>query len=206
MPQQEITAIVLAGGQSSRLGSDKTKLKLDGARTLLDNAVDRMRRLSADVVAVSDTVTEVVGARCIKDILPGGGLLCGLYSGLLAAHFPYCLVVACDMPFLNHRLLSYMVDYPRNFDVLVPRLGDRSFGIELHPLHAIYSKQCLPVIKKTFDTGSRAIRDIYPMVKTVYLERGDIAPFDCEGLSFFNINTPQDMMRAKALLKKYPNL
>ncbi len=197
----EITAVVLAGGQSSRLGIDKAQLKLQGARTLLENVVDRVKHLSSDVIVVSDVAARAEGAHCVKDALPEGGALCGLYSGLLAAHFSHCLVVACDMPFLNLRLLRFMAEQPRDYDALVPRLGEESFGVELHPLHAIYTKRCLPTIKMVLDSGSKAIRDIYPMVRTVYLERERIANIDPEGLSFFNINTPQDLVQARAMLK-----
>lgn len=206
MKNSEITAVVLAGGRSLRLGMDKAQLKLTGDMTLLENAVCRVQRLSAEVVVVSDEITDIAGARCVRDVLPKGGPLGGIYSGLLAAHFPYCLVVACDMPFLNHNLLCYMVERSRDYDALVPRLGEREFGLELHPLHAIYARRCLSAIEQVCASGSRVIRDIYPMLKTVYLERGEIVPLDCDGLSFFNINTLQDLAQAKALLRERPDL
>jgi len=202
----EITAVVLAGGHSSRLGVDKARLKLEGTKTLLENVVERMQHLSADVVVVSNEMTEVAGTRCVKDALPDGGPLGGLYSGLLAARFVHCFVVACDMPFLNQRLLRYMAEQSRDYDVLVPRLDEELLDFSLHPLHAIYAKRCLPVIEQVFASGSRTIRDIYPMVKTVYLKKDDIARFDHDEFSFFNINTPHDLAQAKMLLKKYPEL
>ena len=195
----EITAIVLAGGHSSRLGMDKARLKLGGVRTLLESVVGLVKCLSTDVIVVSDAVTEVAEARCVRDAIPDVGSLGGLYSGLLAACFPYCLVVACDMPFLNSQLLCYMAERPRNYDVLVPRLGGGVLGYELHPLHAIYAKRCLPAIEQVLTSGSRAIHDIYPMVRTVYLDEEEIVGLDRDGLSFFNINTPQDLAQAEVL-------
>jgi len=202
MVYPEITAVILAGGQSSRLGFDKARYKLGGTVTLLEIAVEQVRELSSDVVVVSDAVIKIDGVRYVEDVVPDGGTLCGLYSGLMAARFPYSLVVACDMPFLNPGLLRYMAEQPRNFDVLVPRLGEKSFGVELQPLHAVYAKNCLLSIKEVLDSGSRTIRDIYPMVKTVYLEQEEIACYDPEGRSFFNINTPQDLALAESLVKQ----
>jgi len=202
----EITVVVLAGGHSSRLGVDKAQLILDGAKTMLEHVVDRIKILSRDVVVVSNVITDVAAAHCVRDILPEGGPLCGLHSGLLAARFPHCLVVACDMPFLNLRLLRYMAELPRDYDVLVPHLGEGPFGVELHPLHAIYAKRCLPAIEQIHASGSRMIRDIYPMVKTVCVERGDVMRLDQDGLSFFNINNKQDLERARALLRECPRL
>ncbi|MCL2150153.1 MAG: molybdenum cofactor guanylyltransferase [Dehalococcoidia bacterium] len=185
------------------MGTDKAQLKLNGAQTLLENAVSRMKCLSTDVIVVSDVI-RVAGAHWVKDALQDGGPLGGLYSGLLAARFSHCLAVACDMPFLNLRLLRYMAEQPRDYDVLIPRLGEQPLGSEMHPLHAIYATSCLSVIKMMLDAGLRSLRDIYPRVKTVYLKQEDITCFDPDGLSFFNINTPQDMVQAQALLKDRP--
>ena len=200
MDHCEITAVVLAGGRSSRLGVDKAGLKLDNAKTLLEGVVDKVKCLSTDVVVVADAVIELDGTRRVNDVLPGGGSLCGLYSGLMAARYPRCLVVACDMPFLNLRLLRYMIERPCDYDVLVPLLGERAHSLELHPLHAIYTKHCLVAIEQVFASGSKKIRDLYPLVKTVYLNKKEVAAFDPDGLSFFNINTPQDLARARAIV------
>jgi molybdopterin-guanine dinucleotide biosynthesis protein A len=106
----EISAVVLAGGRSTRLGLDKTKLRLDNVHTLIETVVSQMRHLSSDVIVVSDTVTELAGeVRCVKDVKLGTGCLRGLYTGLTNARQDYCLVVACDMPFLNTELLRYML-------------------------------------------------------------------------------------------------
>jgi len=204
MGHSDITVIVLAGGHSSRLGTDKALLRLDGTRTLLETVVMRMKHLGPEVIVVSKVAIEIVGARNVTDAIPDGGPLGGLCSGLQAARFSHCLVVACDMPFLNLRLLSYMAERPRNYDALVPRLGVGTRAPGIHPLHAIYTKRCLPAIETVLASGSRVIRDFYPKVNTVYIDGNDINGIDRECLSFFNINTPQDLAQAQTLLVDNP--
>lgn len=190
--------MVLAGGKSTRLGEDKTLLAL-GKNTLVANAVTTIGEFCDEVLVVAGTSdkTPGPGARVIYDVYPGKGSLGGIYSGLLAAEHQHCLVVACDMPFLNADLLAYMVSLPRNYDVLIPRVNNH-----LEPLHAIYSKHCLPYMQNLLDQGHLKILDFFDQVVVQYIDEAEINARDPEHLSFFNVNTPDQLAKARELIKQ----
>lgn len=133
----------------------------------------------------------------VLDLYPGKGSLGGIYTGLALANSHYGLVVACDMPFLNRDLLGYLIDLAPNFDVVVPRV-DGWF----EPLHAVYSKNCLCPIEGLLRDGSPRILRLFDLVKTKYVEKDEIAKFDPQLLSFFNINTAKDLKKAEELMKR----
>lgn len=196
-----LSGVVLAGGQSRRLGTDKALLRIDG-QTLLATTVERLYLMCDEVIIVTNTpqVHSHPLARSVVDAFPGKGSLGGIYSGLAAAKNTYSLVVACDMPFLNTSLLLYFSALAEYYDVVIPRFQD-----SLEPLHAIYSKACLPHIKALLDQNILRIIDLFSRVRTRYVEEHEWAIIDPERLSFFNINTPQDLEKARVLWNKlYP--
>jgi molybdopterin-guanine dinucleotide biosynthesis protein A len=205
--QEPLTGVVLAGGQSLRLGQDKARLRLWGedGPTLLEATLSRLRAVCDEVLVVSDRPRPwpALPARIVFDRYPGGGALGGLYTGLLEASFPFILAVACDMPFLSVPLLAHMAGLPRLYDVLIPRLNFSPAGpSRLEPLHAIYGRPCLEPMRDLLEQGERRIIRFFPRVRVRYLEPEDWARFDPAGLSFRNINTPQDLQEALALLEK----
>jgi len=133
----------------------------------------------------------------IVDLYPGKGVLGGIYTGLINANTFYSLVVACDMPFLNRALLYYLVALAPDFDVVVPKID----GL-VEPLHAIYSKNCLVSIEQLLHQGKLGVHQLFGLVKTRYVGEDEIAKFDPEHLSFFNVNTRDDLMEAVALIKR----
>ncbi len=190
-----MTALVLAGGRSRRLGTDKASLDW-GGRTLLAATVEKMAAISDDVIIVGNVgqAHTYPGTRLVRDVYPGKGSLGGIYSGLLVARDFHSFVVACDMPFLNPGLLSYMAGLASGYDVVIPRLGGH-----VEPLHAIYSKNCLGPMLGLLQKGDLKIIDFFGQVRIRHVEKGEIQGFDPSGLAFFNINTRADLERAKAL-------
>jgi len=191
----EFSGVILAGGKSRRMGRDKSRLIL-GSETLIARAVRTLRALSDDIIIVTSTPESFSGlvARLTSDVIVGGGALSGIHAGLAAARHEFALVVACDMPFLNLALLRHMVSLASGHDAVVPHWQG-----EFEPLHAIYSRQCTTVIEATLQRGDRRVVDIYAAIRVRYLEPEEIARFDPEGLSFFNINSPEDWERAQEL-------
>ena len=194
----EISAVVLAGGKSQRLGMDKSLLHLDG-EWLLQRILGQLATLSKDLVVVANDgkKLESLQVPVVPDARPGMGPLGGIYSGLQAMHCERGLFVACDMPLLNLPLLRYMVQLSPGFDVVIPRVAD-----ETEPLHAIYSKACLRPIADVMDRGQRRVIHFFDRVRVRYVEQDEIEVFDPEHLSFFNINTSADLQRAKELSRR----
>ncbi|MGQ9627519.1 MAG: molybdenum cofactor guanylyltransferase [Anaerolineae bacterium] len=193
----DVSAIVLAGGKSSRFGQDKAFLEF-GGEALIARVISRLAQIGREVIIVTNAMEKFssMKANLVKDFYPGRGSLGGIYSGLRAARYPYGLVVACDMPFLNPELLRYLVSLASGYDVVIPRLA----GLP-EPLHAVYSKNCLPPIDRLLASGGRKIIDFFPEVRVRYVEDEEIARFDPQKLSFFNINIPEDLEEARKLVE-----
>jgi molybdenum cofactor guanylyltransferase len=188
--------VILAGGQSRRLGTDKALLRLQG-QTLLASTIERLRPLCQEIIVVTNSPRAHThpSARLVGDLFPGMGSLGGIYSGLQAALTTYSVAVACDMPFLNAGLVGYMATLAASYDVVMPRVGD-----SLEPLHAIYSKVCLPYMKELLERNDLKIIDFLPHVRVRYVAEDELAAWDPQQRSFLNINTPQDLEKAQAIL------
>jgi len=195
----EASAIVLAGGQSRRLGRDKTQLRING-KTLLARAVERLAALCPEVIIATNSPDRHAHplARCVTDVFPGKGVLGGIYSGLAAATLPRAIVVAVDMPFLNDDLLAYLVSLAPGYDVVAPVIEHH-----VEPLHAVYGVTCLPAMRESLLAApAPRIISFYPDVHVRQVTREEVARFDPELLSLFNINSLDDIERARAILQQ----
>jgi len=195
-----ISSILLAGGKSSRMGKDKARLRLDGRLMILQSIARKLLTISDEVIIATDGRRYEdldAGVKWVDDVYPGAGSLVGLYSGLREAKSDYALVVACDMPFLNLDLLHCMIALPRDYDILAPKIDTRA-----EPLHAIYSKNCLEPARKLLEAGHKKITDVFPEVRVRYLSPEVIERYDPKHRSFFNINSPNQLAEARAIIKK----
>ena len=200
------SGIALAGGMSRRLGRNKAVEEIGGER-LIERVINRLSQVSSETIVVAADETRVQaldlpdGVHTATDIYPGHGSLGGIFTGLSAARGDYGIVVACDMPFLNTGLLRFMVDLAPDFDVVVPRLNGRP-----EPLHAIYSKSCLEPIESRLKRQDLKIALFFEEVKVAYVDEEDLDLFDPDRLSFFNVNTQEDLDRALLLdAQGYPD-
>ncbi len=195
----EISGIILAGGKSLRLGHDKVEAKL-GRTTLLQQVVSRLDPLTRDIIIVTAeerTFAPLAGRsriRLTSDIIPGQGSLGGIYTGLVRSDTLYNLVVAADMPFLSKPLLKYMIEVSDGFDFVLPRVNNR-----YEPLHAVYSRDCIAPIEALIRRGRKVITDLIDHVKVRFVEAGEVERYDPDHLSFFNINTREDLERARRI-------
>ncbi len=199
------SGIILAGGKSSRLGHDKVLEKL-GNLSLLEQVVSCIEPLVSEIVIVvgeDRSFPQLQGHPKVKkvaDIYPGRGSLGGIHAGLVASSSFYNLVLAADMPFINQDLLKYLFEISDGFDFVLPRIG--SF---FEPLHAVYSKNCIQPAEALIKQGRRVIVELFAHVKVRYVEGDEIDRFDPEHLSFFNINTKEDLERARAIFEQRSN-
>jgi len=195
-----MNSIVLAGGKGQRLGRDKLS-EVVGGRTLIQRVVDAVGLVSDQILLViargqsQPVVSSCVETRTMADLYPGKSALGGIYTGLVSSASPHSLVVAADMPFLNPSLLRHLMSLSADSDVVMPLVNG-----EIEPLHAIYSRDCLEPVRAQLEEGSLKIRDFLGRVKVRYVESAEIEMFDPEHLSFFNINTPADLRRARSIL------
>jgi molybdopterin-guanine dinucleotide biosynthesis protein A len=197
--ESSITGIILAGGRGSRMGySDKASIDLAG-QTLLDRRVALLSHVCSDLIVVANRLQSLDrdGYRVVRDVEEGWGSLMGLYSGLQESGDDLNFVTACDMPFLSEGLFRYMAGYAGSFDVVIPRVG--TF---VEPLFAFYSKGCLHAIRKLVKQKEKRIRAFLDMIRARYVEEADLRRYDPELVSFQNINTKEDLKRARTLLEQ----
>ncbi len=191
-----ISVGILAGGQSLRMGRDKAFLPIAGRPVIL-RVLERVSSLSDDVILITNTPDKYrvcPDCRVVEDIHPYKGPLGGIQSALTVARNPHCLIVACDMPFLNAALLRHMVGLVRSYDVVVPRVADR-----LETMHALYSQACLAPIERHLLGGELAIRSFFDDVHVRIVECDEVARFDPLFQSFLNMNTPADWERLQQM-------
>ncbi len=194
-----IVGAVLVGGKSRRYGRNKALEILQGER-LIDRQLRKVQALFTEVLVITNEPKHYLhlNVTILRDVIPGLGPLGGIYTGLLFAQGESVFVTACDMPFLQPAVVRHMVQLARDHDVVVP---EKKGGLE--PLHAIYSARCLPHIKRMLDRGKFQVISFFPAVKVYRLSQEEIGQLDPQGLSFFNINTPNDMDEARELLEKF---
>jgi len=189
-------AIILAGGKNKRIGQNKAFIKLNG-KTIIENQIKLLRKIFPEILIIANSPREYehLGVEVTEDIIPHKGSLGGIYSGLFVSESFYSFFLACDMPFPNINLIAYMRDLVAGYDVVVPRTG-----VGYEPLSAFYSKECLAPIKRQMDAGNLKIADFFPGVKVRAVGTGELNKFDPDELSFFNINTPEELAKARSIV------
>jgi FdhD protein len=186
-----VTAVILAGGKSTRMKSNKALLPYSG-ELFIERIHRQLSELFPEVILVTNTpeLYRFLPCRMVADEFPGHGSLAGIHAGLKHSKTDYIFVVACDMPYLNNELLRKMVSKADGYDVVIP---ESDGGYE--PLHAIYRKNCLPAMENALQDGKIKIIDCFDWNKVSVVSRDEIVEVDPEFLSFRNINTPEEYFR-----------
>jgi molybdopterin-guanine dinucleotide biosynthesis protein A len=183
-----VTAVILVGGQSSRMGSNKALLPYRGGR-FIESICRQLSGLCEELLLVTNTPEQFafLACRMTPDLYPGVGALAGLQAGLAASRTPHIFAVACDMPYLNDSLIKAMLVRRHQADVVIPESRQ---GLE--PLHAVYGKECLPPMEQSLLAGRRRIISFFPQVRVSTFTSDHVATIDRDFASFSNINTPAD--------------
>lgn len=191
-PIPDATAVVLAGGKSSRMGRPKSLLLFDG-EPLIIHIARGLKRLFAETVIVAAPEQELpaLPAILVRDEVAYQGPVGGIYYGMKAASREFCFVTSCDVPFLNPSLISYLISQISDYDVVVPFWGDR-----FQPLHAVYRTSVLPLLQEQLSRGELRPVYLFDKVQTCKVGDDEIRRFDPAGLSFLNMNTPDDYQHA----------
>lgn len=201
--------VVLAGGRSRRMGTEKALLEL-GSTTLIETVINRLEPLFDNVIvstANGNSFPEL-NLTEVSDVYCGCGSLGGLHAGLTAAGSDHVFAVACDMPLVNTALVRRMISLSEGFDVVVPRIqaenADQGESEQMwfEPLHAVYGKTCLPQMENLLERKNLRIFDFFSQAKVRYVDADEIRAVDPDMLSFFNINTPADLERARGLISE----
>ncbi len=186
----KMTAVILAGGNSIRMGQNKAFIKIDGV-PIITRIHSLFKELFEEVSIVTNQkdLFKNFGSSIYTDLLPDKGALGGLYTGIFFSSFDYSFCVACDMPFIKRPLVEFLIRHTKDEDALVPRTTDG-----LQPLHAVYSKRCLDAIRSVIDRGKHRITDFYDLVRVKIVEESEFLHLDPLRESFINVNTPEELL------------
>jgi len=195
-----MTGVILAGGKNSRIGLNKAFLEIGGKR-IIDRTVEIYKKIFDEILIITNTLEDyqyltesvILGeAKNLKlkiytDLIPHRGSLGGIYTGLYYSKSDYAFFSACDMPFLNERVIRHIIKGAKDYDIIVPYFKHR-----LHPLHAVYSKKCLPLIKVMVGKNRLKIKDLFLKCKVkrvMDIPQTKLPPFS-------NINTKENYKQA----------
>lgn len=183
-----VTGVILAGGESRRMGSDKSLLPLSGAR-FIDHIYRTFSQLFDEVLIVTNSPNLYTDIPCEKvpDVFRAQGSLAGIHAGLNAANHPRIFVAGCDMPFINPTLVERICAFADSGDIIIPHSKN---GYE--PLHAVYNKDCLEVMAGALNAGEKRIVSFFGKVRVHEMSVESWEDCDPQELSFRNINTPEE--------------
>ncbi len=192
-------AVILAGGDSKRLGQPKALLDFQG-KALIELMVGLLSKYFGIITVVTDRpkLYRHLPVTFTQDIInEEKSPLRGIHAGLSVSGLPYQFVVACDMPFLNLELIHYMSGFAAEYDAVVPRIGKY-----YQPLHAFYSRSCLRVIEKQLKMEHFKVTELYKHLKIRFISAEELLCFDPAQEAFVNINTWSDYEYALKVFNK----
>jgi molybdopterin-guanine dinucleotide biosynthesis protein A len=193
-----ITIAIQAGGRSNRMGRDKGIVKL-GNQALIEHVLKQLSGLGDEVIITTNQPEnyDYLGKPLYADPKPGAGAAYGLQTALEAAKGEKVLVAACDMPFVQPQLAQYMLEQlSTGTDVVVPFREGR-----FEPMLAVYRrKTCLPALRLALEQGQMRLIAFYSQVQVHTVLDTELNQLDPDGISFFNVNTPADLVIAERML------
>lgn len=206
----DVEGFILVGGQSSRMGTDKSRLSF-GKQTAVERIATALRPLTTKVRLVGGSTSQaaLVGFESIPDTYPGWGALGGIQAALSACHSEWAAIIACDLPLVSQelflRLRQLLTQEPEGFDAIVPIQPDE----RPQPLCAIYRRaNCSQTADRLIAEGEHKPRALLAKVRTRWVEFQELAGLPGAEHLFLNMNTPQDYeqaINALGLLTKRQN-
>lgn len=191
---KSVTGIVLAGGRSSRFGSNKA-LALWNGGPLIKHTLSVLRPLFPNRMMVSKSLRDYqplhLDVPLVRDGIERQHPMAGVLSGLIASETEWNFLCACDMPLLRTKLIEEMIAVSSGHDAVVPVWREK-----IQPLCGLYSKRCLPFIQDLLREDHAHCVDLYGRIRTRFFSEMEISRTDPEGLSFMDVDTPADFARA----------
>jgi len=200
-------ALILAGGKSKRMKENKALIKL-GAKPLLLHVTERIRGLTQETVVVigkNDNLADYKSflpssVTILKDTVTGMGPLAGILTGMQKMRSEYAVILPCDSPFIKKEVLTYLFKMAQGADAAIPRWPNGN----IEPLHAVYRVSAtIPAAKAALERRELFILDMIKRLdRVVYVGTEEIRKIDEELMTFFNINTQEDLILAEKLISK----
>jgi molybdenum cofactor guanylyltransferase len=194
-PASDLAAFILAGGKSSRMGTDKAFVTYEG-KTLLERALDLARAVTTDVRIVGDPAKFGAFAPTVEDIFPSCGPLGGIHAALRRSSADLNLILAVDMPFVTLDLLRYLIERARNSSaaITVPHCGGGT-----QPLCAVYRRTFADLAENALKQGRFKIDALFAAESTLVIGEGELKAHGFSADMFRNLNTPKELAEARSL-------
>lgn len=184
------TAIILAGGKSSRMGFDKQFLKID-QRRLMDSMIHKLSKEFEEIIIVTNKPEHYIGLghKITGDIIENMGPLGGIHAGLTISSSEYSLIVACDMPNINMDYIKFMKEQIGKYGCTT------RFGSSLEPFISLYSKDVIKNIEEYLESNRRSMHSFIPTIEFNYIEESVAREFSPNWDMFLNLNTRDDLSK-----------
>ena len=178
------------------MGGEPKALLEVGGRRIVERVADVLGQVADDLLLVTNTpeLFDWMGLPMVPDVFPDCGSLGGIYSGLKAAPGEAAFTVACDMPFLSTAVCRLVTSRAGDADVVVPRVGPH-----YETLHACYARACLGPMERRLGAGQLKITGFWDEVRVLAIPEEDVARLADPAAVFLNVNTPEDLERARAI-------
>ena len=184
-----VTGIILAGGKSSRFGSNKALATFNGT-PLIERVTDVLGRIFKNLMIITNSPLEYSYLKIPlhQDLVKGLGPVGGIYTGLDALDDGWAFFCACDMPFINEGLVRYITGVRDGFDAVVPKVDWK-----IEPLHALYSKNCLSAMKELIYKKEYQTIKAFDKIKVRFVEEEEIKTYDPQLKTFLNVNKQDEL-------------
>jgi molybdopterin-guanine dinucleotide biosynthesis protein A len=181
------TGIILAGGKSSRMGSDKGLIPLNG-KPMIEHVIDNLKKLNIPIIIISNNSEySQFGLPVYEDEFKDKGPVAGIYTGLLHSKTDTNIVLSCDVPFASTELLKHLLENSQDSAVTLPKLNGK-----IHPLIGIYKTNTLPTFKEHLKNDQRKLIKVCNRLNSRILDLSSNSEFNDETL-FKNMNTEEDL-------------
>ena len=208
---EKASAIILAGGKNTRIAKNKAFIQLPTGETILQRTLKVLQKIFPEIIIVTNQKEAYLSygscgkfnVQVVEDLIKESGPLSGIFTGLCYSASKHNFVVACDMPLIKPALIRLLLEERKIFDVVIPEIDG-----EVEPLFALYSKNCIPVMFEHLQKRNLKIREVLGKLSAGSIGQvkkigaKEIDRLDPQHLSFFNINTEEDLRRAKNLKTK----
>lgn len=193
----DATGIILAGGKSSRMGTNKALLEING-KTVIEAVVEELQSIVNDIIIVTNSFEEYEFLKMpmVEDEWKGMGPLAGILAGLNSSQTDRNLIVACDMPFISAQLGTILLQQLSEYQAAVPEMNG-----QLHPLFAAYRKEVRKEIQKSLEQNRLRIRGTFRNIHVKIMDNAELNQqgFHIEESAFFNMNHPEEYEQAKTM-------
>ncbi|HSD51871.1 MAG TPA: molybdenum cofactor guanylyltransferase [Candidatus Methylomirabilis sp.] len=190
-----MTGAILAGGRSTRMGTNKALLEFGGMR-IIEGLLAKIRPLFPEILIIANErdIYADLGVPVLGDRIPGKGSLGGIYTAVYHGAFPQAFCIACDMPLASPAVIAHLRNLAPGYDVVVPRTAE---GYQ--PLHAVYGKTCLPHMEEMIGADRLKIDRLFPLVRVRTVEETELRALDPTLSCFINVNTREELEAALRL-------